>query len=229
MFTLLSPVGADRRALAAESNPTISLSVTPTLPYPIWGQTVTIIATFPGAGANRVLELQRSYDPLGLTWEKIAHLSTDANGVAAHAFRPRLSALYQAVFAGAPDLPSQTSARISVPVRMLAIQRPVHSTPRVVARGYSVTFTTTVRPIGTDLEPGRVVFNIYRRISGKWTLVTWRLVTVDSLGVARLTWTFSRSGEWFVRSKAMGRGDEISEPGGNNPSFLTPIARYTVL
>lgn len=229
MFTLLSPFGAARPALAAENDPIISLSVTPTLPYPIWGQTVTITATFPGAGANRVLELQRSYDPLGLTWEKIADLSTDANGVAAHAFRPRLSALYQTVFAGAPDLHAQTSARISVPVRMLAIQRPVHSTPRVVARGYRVTFSTTVRPIGPDLEPGRVVFNIYQRTSGKWTLVTWRQVTVDSLGVARLTWTFSRSGEWFVRSKAMGRGDEISEPGGNNPSFLTPIARYAVL
>jgi hypothetical protein len=121
VLTLLSPGGGDGRTLAAESNPTISLSVTPTLPYPIWGQTVTITATFPGTGANRVLELQRSYDPLGLTWEKIADLTTDANGVATHAFRPRLNALYQAVFAGAPDLPAQTSARIGVPVRMLAI------------------------------------------------------------------------------------------------------------
>jgi hypothetical protein len=91
-----------------------------------------------------------------------------------------------------------------------------------------VTFTTTARPIGSDLPRVLIDFQVYRLVSGAWTPFATRVVTADSAGRARLVWTFTTAGEWYVRSKAHGSQDEINEPGRTTDSSPTPAARYRV-
>jgi hypothetical protein len=49
-----------------------------------------------------------------------------------------------------------------------------------------------------------------------------------SRGRARLTWRFTITGEWYVRSKALGTQDSSGERSQTADSVPTPLARYTI-
>jgi hypothetical protein len=194
-----------------------------------WGDTVTVRVRFTVNGANRGFQLQQT-TRLMSTWTTVADLVTNDSGVATYSYRPTVTARFRAVFEGAPDLPAGTSASPGFLLYSYAKQVPTHTTPRVIRRGTSVTFATTVRPLLPELPPARVAFLIYHRVSGTWKLVSQRVATVDSAGVARLTVKFGGLGEWYVRSKAHARwvGEPETVPAVAWASRLLPIARYSV-
>jgi hypothetical protein len=78
-----------------------------------------------------------------------------------------------------------------------------------------------VRPSRPELAPPTVSFSFYRQVSGTWQLVTTRAVVVDSVGLARTTFGFSSSGQWYVRSQA-------GPTPYNANSVPTPAERYSV-
>ena len=231
-LALVLPAGVSGSPPRTETRPERWLATTRTVVS--WGESVTFRATIATIAIipppTATIELERSYD--GQTWGGISpDLTSDGQGTHTAVHRPRLTALYRAVLRDANGAATATSERVGVMVRQLAIQRPVHSTAKVIDRGTSVTFTTTIRPIGPDLPAPRVAFLVYRRVNGTWRSVTFRQVTADpATGVARLTWRFTTPGEWYIRSTGMGNWREfIDDPGTNFASVLTPIARYRVV
>jgi hypothetical protein len=194
-----------------------------------WGDTVTVRVKFTLNGANKAFRLEQATRQM-TTWWPVANLATDASGVATYAYRPTVSTRFRVVFEGTPDLPAGTSSNPGFILYAYAKQVPTHSTPRVIRRGTSVTFATTVRPLLPDLLPARVGFLIYHRVSGAWKLVSQRAITVDSAGVARMTLKFGGTGEWYVRSRAFARwaGEPETAPPVSWTSRLLPIARYSV-
>ena len=156
------------------------------------------------------------------TWEPIATVTTDANGNASFSYRPANNLYYRGVFDGAPDLGPVTSEVARVVVRQVALLRPTsNSATKVVSRGRTVTFTTTVRPSRADLPVAKVTLAVYRRIGGTWQFFTKRDVYVNGSGVASYAWTFATRGEWYVRS--------IANPTTFNAnSAWSPVERYSV-
>ena len=233
-----SPVLADARApfihvgteIEAPQD-AIKLSITHdgTSPYFTWGQTVTVRVAFTVHGANQPFQLQQTNRAM-TTWVPLANLVTDAGGVATFSYRPSVSTHYRVVFAGSPDLAAGTSERKGFLLFSFAKQSPANATPRVIRRGTSVTFATTVRPLLPELAPARVYFSIYHRVSGTWKAVAWRYVAVDSTGVARMTLKFGGGGEWYVRSTVQPRwiGEPEAAPAMSWASRPTPIARFRV-
>jgi hypothetical protein len=129
---------------------------------------------------------------------------------------------YRAVFAGTTDLAAGTSNQVRTVVRELALLRPTNNgVTKTISRNTSITFSTTVRPARPELAPAVVSFYLYKQVSGNWTLVTKRNVTIDSAGIARTTFKFTSSGQWYVRSQA-------NPTTYNANSVLTPIERYSV-
>jgi len=170
-------------------------------PVILWGQGFTLGVQFGPGGANRTFELQGTRD--GTTWTTITTLTTNATGGASLVYRPVTNLFYRAVFAGTPDLAAATSNQVRTVVRQLAVLRPTNAgSTRSISRNTSVTFSTTVRPSRPELAPATVTFSFYHQVSGAWQLVTSRAVTVDSAGVARTTFQFTTSGQWYVRSQA---------------------------
>jgi hypothetical protein len=234
-----TPVLADARApfihvgTAIEApQDTIKLSITHdgTSPYFTWGQTVTIRVTFTAHGATQPFLLQQTTRAM-TDWVPLTNLVTNASGVATYSYRPSVSTHYRVVFAGTPDLAAGTSERKGFLLFSAARQSPANATPRVIRRGTSVTFATTVRPLLPELAPAHVSFAVSHRVSGEWKVVAWRYVTVDSSGVARMTLKFGGAGEWYVRSNAMARwfGDsDEAAPAVAWASRPTAIARYSV-
>jgi hypothetical protein len=194
-----------------------------------WGDTITVRVRFTERGANRPFQLQQTTRQM-TTWWPVADLVTNADGIATYSYRPTVSTRFRAVFQGAPDLPAGTSASPGFLLYAYAKQVPTQTTPRVIRRGTSVTFATTVRPLLPDLPPARVAFLIYHRVAGTWKLASQRVITVDSAGVARMTLKFGGLGEWYVRSRAFARwaGDPETAPAVAWTSRLLPIARYSV-
>jgi hypothetical protein len=208
----------------------ISISHGTTYPSVIWGDTVTVHVRFTLNGANKSFQLQQTTRTM-TTWSALADLVRDADGLASYSYRPSVSTRYRVVFAGAPDLPMGTSEIRGFLLYSYAKQVPTHSIPKVIRRGTTVTFTTTVRPILPDLAPARVWYSLYHRVSGAWKLVSQRLAIVDTAGVARLPIKFGAAGEWYVRSVVMARwtpGTEEVAPATAWASRPTPIARYSV-
>jgi hypothetical protein len=194
-----------------------------------WGDTVTVRVEFTLNGANKAFQLQQTTRQM-TTWTRLADLVTNASGVATYSYRPTVTTRFRVAFQGTPDLHAGTSATPGFLLYAYAKQVPTRATPRVIRRGTSVTFATTVRPLLPDLPPGRVAFLIYHRVSGTWKLVSQRAVTVDSVGVARMTLKFGGGGEWYVRSRAFARwaGEPETAPAVSWTSRLLPIARYSV-
>jgi hypothetical protein len=189
-------------------------------PVILWGQGFTLSVQFGANGANKTVQLQGTRDGAG--WTTITTLTSDANGRAAFYYRPVTNLFYRAVFAGTPDLAAATSNQVRTVVRQLAALRPTNSgSTRSISRNTSVPFTTTVRPARPELAPPKVSFLFYRQVSGAWQLVTTREVVVDSAGLARTTFQFTSSGQWYVRSQA-------GPTPYNANSVPTPAERYSV-
>ena len=200
-----------------------------TAPYFTWGQTVTVRVAFTTNGANQPFQLQQTTRAM-TTWVPLASLVTNGSGIATYSYRPSVSTHYRVVFAGSPDLAAGTSERKGFLLFSIARQSPANATPRVIRRGTSVTFATTVRPLLPELAPARVYFAISHRVSGKWKVVAWRYAKVDSSGVARMTLKFGGVGEWYVRSTAQARwfGEPEAASAVAWASRPTPIARFSV-
>jgi hypothetical protein len=205
-----------------------SITLTTSAPMPpgakdpviLWGQGITLSVQFGTNGANKQFQLQGTRD--GTTWTTITTLTTDANGRASLFYTPVTNLWYRAVFAGTPDLAAANSNQVRTVVRQLALLRPTsHGAIRTINRNASIQFTTTVRPARPELALARVTFTFYRFSSGAWRFVTSRDVFIDSAGLARTTFRFTSSGQWYVRAQA-------NPTPYNANSVNSPLERYSV-
>lgn len=189
-------------------------------PVILWGQGFTLSVQFGTNGASKSFQLQGTRD--GITWTTITTLTTDANGRASFFYTPVTNLFYRAVFAGTGDLGAANSNQVRTVVRQLALLRPTNNGDiRTISRGSSRTFTTTVRPARPELDAARVSFFLYKRVSGVWQRVSTRTVIIDSAGLARTTFTFNSTGDYYVRSQA-------NPTTYNANSVMSPVERYNV-
>jgi Lyzozyme M1 (1,4-beta-N-acetylmuramidase) len=205
-----------------------SISLTTSAPTPPgaqspvinWGDELVLSVQFGGNGGNRPLQLEGSHDDV--TWTPITTLTTDASGGGSYVYRPVTNLYYRIVFAGAADLPPTTSNEVRTVVRQTAALRPTNAgSIKSIRRTSSITFITTVRPARPELAPARVSFYLYRQVSGVWRLLSRRDVVVDGAGLAQTTFTFSSSGQWYVRSQA-------NPTPVNANSAMSPLERFSV-
>jgi hypothetical protein len=146
----------------------------------------------------------------------------DASGHASYSYRPITNLYYRAVFAGTTDLAAGTSNQIRTVVREIAILRPTNAgTVKSIVRNTSIAFTTTVRPARPDLARATVSFWFYRWAGTSWVLQAKRTSTADAAGLAMTTFTFSSSGQWYVRSMA-------NPTPYNANSVMSALERYSV-
>ena len=208
--------------------PSASITLTTSAPIPpgahnpviLWGQGFTLSVQFGTNGAGKSFQLQGTRDLV--TWTTITTLTTDVNGRASLLYTPVTNLYYRAVFAGTLDLAAANSNQVRTVVRQLAILRPTNSgSTRTINRNTSITFTTTVRPARPELAPAKVSFYFYRFSSGAWRFVTKRDVFINAAGLARTTFKFTTSGQWYVRSQA-------NPTPYNANSVMTPVERYCV-
>jgi hypothetical protein len=130
---------------------------------------------------------------------------------------------YRAVFLGAPDLGAANSNQVRTVVRQLGILRPTnHGSIKTISRNTSIQFTMTARPARPELAPAKVSFFLFKRTSGVWRLVSTRNVFIDSAGLARTTWTFASTGDYYVR------GQVNPTPYNANSVMTLPLERYNV-
>jgi len=207
---------------------TAAITLTTSAPMPpgakdpviLWGQGFTLSVQFGTNGANKQFQLQGTRD--GTTWTTITTLTTDANGRASLFYTPVTNLWYRAVFAGTADLGAANSNQVRTVVRQLGLLRPTsHGAIRTINRNASIQFTTTVRPARPELALARVTFTFYRFSSGAWRFVTSRDVFIDSAGLARTTFRFTSSGQWYVRAQA-------NPTPYNANSVNSPLERYSV-
>lgn len=197
------------------------------------GRSATLRVRFAEHGANQPFQLQAG-PRTASTWRPVANLVTDADGTASIPVRPDVSTWYRVIYEGNPELAAGRSRLFTALVQAVATQRPVHGTARVIDRGTTVRFTTTIRPVLAGQAPMKVGFQLYHRVGGRWRLADVRTRPVDASGVARINITFGSRGDWYVRS--YGKGQLASNPPVDPDGFLvalgqsepTPIARFKV-
>jgi GH25 family lysozyme M1 (1,4-beta-N-acetylmuramidase) len=205
--------------------PPAQVAVTASTGVTTWGGSVAFsvaiagAAVGDGAGANRAVTLQGQVN--ATEWRDITTGTTDATGHATFAYRPAQDSQFQAVFAGAPDLGPGTSQPVRIGVRQLVILRPTNAgSVKSLPAGSKVTFTATVRPVGTGV-PASVTFTFWRLVNRTWTRVATRTAAADASGRAKTTWTFSPRGQWYVRA--------IANPTTlNSNSTWSPVERYSI-
>jgi hypothetical protein len=151
---------------------------------------------FAAYGAFRSVVVQRK-TALDSDWVAVGVLTTDSLGRATVGVTPSSSTQYRASFLGASDLLTATSAPITVGVRYTGTLAPRTSTgSSTLARGARRTYTGTMRPI---VSGQRMSFMIYRWVNGAWVFQTSATIAANASGQARFTWTWSRSGRWYIR------------------------------
>jgi hypothetical protein len=206
-----------------------SITITTSAPQPpgakdpviTWGQGFTLGIQFAASGSGKTVALQGTRD--GTTWTTITSLTMASSGGTSYHYTPVTNLWYRAVFAGTSDLGAATSNQVRTVVREIAIMRPTNfGHVRTISRNTSVTFTSTVRPARPELAPAKVSFWFYRQSGGSWVLAAKRDVLIDSAGLARTTFTFTSSGQWYVRSAA-------NPTPYNANSVQSPVERYSVL
>ena len=166
------------------------------------------------------MQLQGTRD--GVTWTTITNLTMGSSGSTTYHYTPVTNLWYRAVFAGTSDLAAATSNQVRTVVREIALLRPTNSgAVRSISRNTSITFTTTVRPARPELAPARVSFWFYHQVNGSWVLAAKHDVVIDAAGLAHYTFTFSSSGQWYVRLAA-------NPTPYNANSVMSPVERYSV-
>ena len=199
---------------------TAVVSVTPSAHVITWGGTVVLAVQVGPTSVPRIVDLQATRD--GTSWATIATLLSNTTGLATFAYRPATNLWYRAVFAGAVDLGGATSPTIRVVVRQISILRPTNlGTVRLVLRGRTVTFVTTVRPSRQDLLPAVVRYRVFRLVGRVWVLSETRDVVVNAVGQALTTWRFAVAGQWYIRSQARPTPYNANSAWG-------PVERYSV-
>jgi len=199
--------------------PAASITLTTSASVITWATGIVLTTQFGLNGAGKTFQLQAARD--GVNWGTIATLTTDSAGRATFAYRPATNNWYRVVFAGTPDLSAATSATVRTVVRQIALLRPTNGGHvRAVSLNSSVTFTTTVRPARPELARAKVSFYFYHLAGNSWRLVAKRDVYIDSAGLARYTFKFTSSGQWYVRSAA-------NPTTYNANSVMSPVERYS--
>jgi hypothetical protein len=189
-------------------------------PVITWGEGFNLGVQFASNGSGKTVQLQGTRD--GVTWTTITNLTMGSSGSTSYHYTPVTNLWYRAVFAGTSDLAAATSNQIRTVVREIALLRPTNSgAVRSISRNTSITFTTTVRPARPELAPARVSFWFYHQVNGSWVLVAKHDVVIDVAGLANYTFTFSSSGQWYVRLAA-------NPTPYNANSVMSPVERYSV-
>jgi hypothetical protein len=165
-----------------------------------YGESLEFLVQFGATGGNRPFVLE--YTSVGVPWTTIANLVTNASGSASFTYAPTRTGYVRARFAGAADLGAATSAVYIVGVRQTVALSPHHAGARAIARGTSIAFRTTVRPLRLDLAPSMVTFRFYQKVRGAWVLKYERPVATDTSSVASTTFRFGVGGSWYVRAYA---------------------------
>ncbi len=143
--------GSSAPVLVTVTAPPAQITVSPGTGVVAWGTGVTLDVQIATLGASRTVTLQR-LQANQVQWSDLATLTTDATGHAMFSYRPPINTQFRAVFAGAPDLGPGTSPAARVVVRQLIVMRPTNGgQTRTVTAGTPVTFTGTIRPIGSGL------------------------------------------------------------------------------
>jgi hypothetical protein len=169
-----------------------------------WSKPVTLTIQFGTNGASRTFALQTSPDMVNWTTIPIAaSLTTNSSGTATFTWTPARNFWYRAAFAGTADLSAANSNVVRVVVRQIALLRPtLGGKVKSIASGTSITFTTTVRPARPELPKAKVTFLFKLYQGGRLVYSGTRNVYIDSAGLAKWTWEFGTSGEWYVRAIA---------------------------
>jgi hypothetical protein len=200
--------------------PAAQITLTPSAATITWATTVVLTTQFLVNGSGKVFTLQAARD--GVSWATIATLTTDSFGRSSFPYRPANNLYYRVVFAGTSDLQAANSPTVRTVVRQISFLRPTNSGAiKSIPRNKSITFTTTVRPARPDLPVAKVTFSFYRQVGGSWVFITKRDVYVDAAGLARTTFKFTSSGQWYVRSAA-------NPTTYNANSVPSPRERYNV-
>lgn len=165
-----------------------------------FGESVGFSVQFGAGGANRMFVLEHAY--VGTPWTTIATLTTNSAGFASTTFAATRTGYYRARFAGAVDLAAANSNVLLVGVRQTVTISPGHAGVLSIARGRSITFRATVRPLRPDALPAAVRFQFFQRVGATWVLRSTRTVATDAAGVASTTFRFGVRGTWHVRAFA---------------------------
>jgi hypothetical protein len=165
-----------------------------------YGGSVGFSIQFASLGGTRTFVLEHTY--VGSAWTTIATLTTNASGFSSFSYAPTRTGYYRARFAGTADLGAANSAVILVGVRQTITLAPTHAGVLTIAKGRSIAFRSTVRPLRPDLLASRVTFRFYQKVAGAWVLKYERHVAADSVGTARTTFRFGVRGSWYVMAFA---------------------------
>jgi hypothetical protein len=159
-------------------------------------QSTVLTIQFAAYGAFRSVVVQRK-TALDSDWVAVGVLTTDSLGRATVGVTPASSTQYRASFLGASDLLAATSAPITVGVRYTGVLTPKTSTgSSSLAKGTRKTYTGTMRPI---VAGQRMSFMIYKWNGSAWVFQTSATIAANSNGQATFSWTWSRSGKWYLR------------------------------
>ena len=92
-----------------------------------------------------------------------------------------------------------------------------------VRLGQTVKFTATARPVRPTGSHSTVRFVVWRLVNGAWRLTAQRDVVADPSdnNRARLSWTFTSAGWWYVRARVISDGAYLTSP-------WSPLVRYRV-
>jgi hypothetical protein len=186
------------------------ITVTPDTRVINLGDVFVIGIHFASNGANREVLLQSQPGYLTVAqgasdavWERLASLTTDANGEATYIDKPPDSRYYRAVFAGADDLGPGVSPRARALVRQVYDLRPTNGgTVAEIAKGTTITFTSTVKPVRPELS-AKASFVVFRLDGTTWTQIESRDELIDDQGNASFSYTFGAAGKFYVRSVAL--------------------------
>lgn len=193
--------------------PTPRLSRSPaTVTYP--GR-VTLSLSFPGAGAGRVVTIERR-NADAADWSPIGTITTDGDGRGSLSTMPGRTASYRTVWAGADGLPAATGPAVKATVRFGLVVSPAF-TARSVRWGTTLTWSAKVRPRTRGIA---VTFRLYEWSGGRWELRSTVMRRTSSSGVVTYARKFLRNGRWAVAISA--------EKGPANAPGTTPRIVITV-
>ena len=198
-----------------------ALTMTPSATTVTFGQGFDVTFSLAATGQsieNRLVELQWSGD--GAEWQTLGTTTTDSTGTGSVTATMQRNGYLRGSLSAAPDLGALTSPLSRVAVRQTIVLRPTNKAEKTVRKGTTVTFHATVRPAWDDVRAA-VTFLVYRKVDKKWAVAARRVVKAGASGVASLRWTFTRTGQWYVRAAA-------GATSANAASLPSRVERYRV-
>jgi hypothetical protein len=216
------PGGAGQVSMVAPSSGPLTLTTySPTMNNNaiIWGQSYVDLISTGAPGTSFRIEAstdERTWVPLTNSSGVVLNFTIASNGSSTYRYTPIRNYWYRSV-AG-----STISNTPRVTVRQTASISPSHSSTVTVARGSTITFTTTSRPARSDLPTANVRFELWQKSSsGTWVLNSSVTRSIDANGNVNWPVTFSTKGSFYVRA-------QTQPTSVNANSFWTANQYYTV-